>query len=80
MLSGRDAIVRFYADRLDRWSGPRIEKVVSQATDWYGFEELLWSGSRNSSTEQFRTASVFQLSEEGTIAHQMGYGTALVSI
>ena len=43
-------------------------------------EELVWSGSRGGRSEQFRTAAVFQPSDEGaTIANQFGYGARAVS-
>lgn len=81
VLSGRDAIVAFYADRLSRWSKPRVEPIVAIGQPWYGFEELLWAGSRDGNREQFRTAAVFQLSDtDGRIAHQIGFGTAVSTV
>jgi hypothetical protein len=60
---------------------PRVEKMVSLTADWYGFEELVWSGSRGGRGEQFRTAAVFQPSDEGaTIANQFGYGAELSTV
>ena len=43
-------------------------------------EELVWSGSRNGRGEQFRTAAVFQPSDEGAIANQFGYGAWLSTV
>jgi hypothetical protein len=78
VLSGREAIVAFYAERLNRWSNPRVEPIVAIGEEWYGFEELLWAGNRDGTPEQFRTAAVFQPSDAGDrIVHQIGFGTAL---
>jgi hypothetical protein len=78
VLSGRDSVLAFYDERIHQWSGPRVERIVSHAADWYGFEELLWAGNRNGYAEQFRTAAVFQPSDDHqTIGQQIGYGTSL---
>jgi hypothetical protein len=70
-----------YGERLGQWSRPRVEKMVSLTADWYGFEELVWPGSRGGRGEQFRTAAVFQPSDEGaTIANQFGYGAELSTV
>ena len=48
---------------------------MTLTADWYGFEELLWDGDRGGRREQFRTAALFHVADDGAILHQIGIGT-----